>query len=89
MADACSRRSFLARAAGAAACWSAAEPLRPGRADLSRATDDESYWRMVRRQFSFGEARVPMNAANLCPSPRAVAERVTALTADIDVDCSF
>jgi selenocysteine lyase/cysteine desulfurase len=30
-----------------------------------------------------------MNAANLCPSPRAVAETVTRLTHDIDVDCSF
>ena len=30
-----------------------------------------------------------MNAANLCPSPRAVAERVRELTRDIDVDCSF
>ena len=30
-----------------------------------------------------------MNAANLCPSPRAVAERVSGLTRDIDVDCSF
>src|SRR5262249_4422189 len=30
-----------------------------------------------------------MNAANLCPSPRVVAERVTELTHDIDRDCSF
>ena len=30
-----------------------------------------------------------MNAANLCPSTRSVAERVTELTADIDRDCSF
>jgi selenocysteine lyase/cysteine desulfurase len=30
-----------------------------------------------------------MNAANLCPSPRIVAARVTELTRDIDRDCSF
>ena len=30
-----------------------------------------------------------MNAANLCPSPRVVAERVSELTRDIDFDCSF
>jgi selenocysteine lyase/cysteine desulfurase len=30
-----------------------------------------------------------MNAANLCPSIRAVSERVADLTRDIDVDCSF
>ncbi|MEX0964828.1 MAG: aminotransferase class V-fold PLP-dependent enzyme [Pseudohongiellaceae bacterium] len=47
------------------------------------------YWQQVRAQFSFEEAAVPMNAANLCPSFRAVAERVSQLTADIDHDCSF
>ena len=30
-----------------------------------------------------------MNAANLCPSPRSVADRVSELTRDIDHDCSF
>lgn len=50
---------------------------------------DEAYWGLVRRQFAFSESAVPMNAANLCPSPRAVADEVTRLTRDIDVDCSF
>ncbi len=50
---------------------------------------DEAYWALVRAQFAFRESRVPMNAANLCPSPRAVAETVSRLTHDIDVDCSF
>lgn len=49
----------------------------------------EALWEEVRRQFPFREERVPMNAANLCPSPRAVADRVRELTRDIDVDCSF
>ncbi|MEX1197499.1 MAG: aminotransferase class V-fold PLP-dependent enzyme [Pseudohongiellaceae bacterium] len=49
----------------------------------------EDYWRLVRGQFSFAETAVPMNAANLCPSFRAVAENVEWLTADIDRDCSF
>jgi len=49
----------------------------------------EDYWLMVRRQFAFREDKVPMNAANMCPSPRIVAEQVTELTRDIDVDCSF
>ena len=39
---------------------------------------------MVRQQFAFGESKVPMNAANLCPSPRVVAEQVAELTRDID-----
>lgn len=49
----------------------------------------EDYWQMVRAQFPFPETTVPMNAANLCPSFRSVAEQVAALTADIDQDCSF
>jgi selenocysteine lyase/cysteine desulfurase len=48
----------------------------------------ETHWENIRGQFIFEEQRVPMNAANLCPSPRAVAERVSALTQDIDRDCS-
>jgi selenocysteine lyase/cysteine desulfurase len=55
----------------------------------SRALDGEAYWGLVRAQFSFTEEKVPMNAANLCPSPRSVSERVAELTADIDRDCSF
>ena len=48
----------------------------------------DALWEEIRRQFSFREERVPMNAANLCPSPTVVAERVYALTRDIDRDCS-
>lgn len=49
----------------------------------------EDYWQMIRQQFVFPETTVPMNAANLCPSFRSVAEQVALLTADIDQDCSF
>ncbi|GIT64069.1 MAG: hypothetical protein Ct9H300mP22_4690 [Gammaproteobacteria bacterium] len=52
-------------------------------------SDEDAYWAVVRSQFSFSESAVPMNAANLCPSFRSVAETVTALTYDIDRDCSF
>jgi len=71
-----SRRSFL-HGLGAAAIPAAAH----GGGDAN--------WGMVRRQFAFSESRVPMNAANLCPSPRAVAGRVFEMTRDIDADCSF
>ena len=43
----------------------------------------------IRNDFSFSEARVPMNAANLCPSPRRLAEEVTRYTHLIDTDPSF
>ncbi len=49
----------------------------------------EEYWQNIRRQFTFADDAVPMNAANLCPSFRMVAEHVSAMTADIDQDCSF
>ncbi|MXW18535.1 MAG: aminotransferase class V-fold PLP-dependent enzyme [Gemmatimonadetes bacterium] len=89
------RRTFLAAmAAGAASAPIALSGLRPGGASappLSPRTTprDESYWELVRAQFAFREERVPMNAANLCPSPRSVAARVEELTRDIDRDCSF
>ena len=90
------RRSFLTgMAAGAALMPRGLAGLAPERG-RSRALPeppvnpaDESYWELVRAQFSFREERVPMNAANLCPSPRAVADRVEELTRDIDRDCSF
>ena len=66
-----------------------APPLLAGRPEAAQTDPGESFWEEVRRQFAFREERVPMNAANLCPSPRAVAERVRELTRDIDVDCSF
>ena len=86
-----SRRRFMMETIGTAvflpsACASVAELS----AALAAApASSESYWQKVREQFPFHEAKVPMNAANLCPSPRSVAQRVTELTNDIDTDCSF
>ena len=85
-----SRRSFLQRAGGAALAPGVAAALGKSTPVWASAPPaDEDYWEMVRRQFSFPESRVPMNAANLCPSPRAVADQVAELTRDIDADCSF
>lgn len=83
-----SRRKFLQTGSAlmlGGAGMSAAEAQR----QLATPEADEGYWEMVRAQFSFTEDAVPMNAANLCPSFRAVAENVSLLTADIDRDCSF
>jgi selenocysteine lyase/cysteine desulfurase len=76
-----SRRIFLKAAVPAVSVGFAAM--------LKAAAAGETYWDVVRNHFPFTEARVPMNAANLCPSIRAVSERVADLTRDIDVDCSF
>ena len=94
------RRSFLLGIAAGAAALPHSASQAGRRADSGRrrvpsarsapaAPEDESYWEQVRARFSFREERVPMNAANLCPSPRAVAARVEELTRDIDRDCSF
>jgi hypothetical protein len=81
---------FIVEAAGSAAFLPAAlASLEDSSADSDATpTVDESYWEKVRQQFGFRETKVPMNAANLCPSPRLVAERVTQLTRDIDEDCT-
>lgn len=94
-----SRRAFL-KTAGAlvAGAGSFASRLGAAQDNASAAlpsrthgtrTGDEDYWLQVRNQFAFTDDAVPMNAANLCPSFRAVAEQVSLLTADIDRDCSF
>ena len=86
-----SRRSFLKGIAASAALLPAAlESAEAATSALAQTpAEGEAYWDLVRAQFSFREEKVPMNAANLCPSSRAVAERVDELTSDIDRDCSF
>ena len=85
-----SRRSFLRNLAGGAALLPvAARTLGELSPLLAATSNDEAYWQMVRYQFAFSDGKVPMNAGNLCPSPEAVAQRVTEVTRDIDVDCSF
>ena len=94
------RRAFLGRISVGAALGSCSWSELLGHARVPGTTltpgslgrgeeDDEPYWGRVRDQFAFSEDRVPMNAANLCPSPRSVADRVEELTRDIDRDCSF
>ena len=84
-----SRRSFLKEVAVSAALLPIALESSEASTLAETSLDGEAYWHLVRAQFSFSEKKVPMNAANLCPSSRAVSERVSELTADIDRDCSF
>ena len=76
------RRRFLTGIATASAL--AASPR-----GVAAAEQGEAYWEQIRKKFPFQEDRVPMNAANLCPSPTSVAATVTELTRSIDEDCSF
>ena len=77
-----SRRSFLGKLASGAVLLPAAARVSTLSPEIGTA---ENYWTLVRQQFPFSEERVPMNAANLCPSPRSVSERVSHLTHDIDI----
>jgi selenocysteine lyase/cysteine desulfurase len=52
-------------------------------------TQEEAYWRLVRAQFALRAGIRPMNAANLCPAPRSVVDRVTATMAELEGDVSF
>lgn len=83
-----SRRQFLGRAG---ALFFSGSVVNNQNALAQRYSDsgDEAYWDLVRSQFSFDESKIPMNAANLCPSFRSVSEVVSSLTHDIDKDCSF
>jgi selenocysteine lyase/cysteine desulfurase len=86
------RRSFLGGFTGAAAGLTflrnaAANPLQLKQL-LSAVQSSENYWSLVTSQFPLRPGKVPMNAANLCPSPRVVWERVAELTRDEDSDVS-
>ena len=84
-----SRRKFL-QFSSALLLGAAASTSQVSRAQQHVANPiEQDYWALVRSKFAFSEASVPMNAANLCPSFRAVAETVETLTYDIDRDCSF
>ena len=84
-----SRRKFL-QSSSALLLGAAASTSQVSRAQQYVTNPiEQDYWALVRSKFAFSEASVPMNAANLCPSFRAVAETVETLTYDIDRDCSF
>lgn len=75
------RRSFLGGMSGVAVGL-AYSPL------AAQTLDSEKYWSLVAEQFPLRAGRIPMNAANLCPSPRVVSERVAELLRDEDADVS-
>jgi selenocysteine lyase/cysteine desulfurase len=67
------------------------------RGELLRSTDNlsaadsvgESFWRLVKEQFMIKPKLIMLNAANLCPSPHVVRDKVSRLTDDLDSDVSF
>jgi selenocysteine lyase/cysteine desulfurase len=90
------RRSFLKGFAGGAAAVSVF-PMTESSSALLRAanrlgaadTASEPFWRLVKEQFMIRPGIILLNAANLCPSPHMVRDRVFRLTEDVDGDVSF
>jgi len=87
-----SRRCFLKKTL-AGASLSALPVSLPAKDSLLFSADPvgegEAYWRQIRQQFGLWPNLILMNAANLCPSPRAVSEAVYTGTQDLDYDASF
>jgi selenocysteine lyase/cysteine desulfurase len=50
---------------------------------------DESYWEGIKKQFSLNNKLIMMNAANLCPSPKIVNDRVVEFIRAMSEDVSF
>src|SRR5262245_11476067 len=94
-----SRRNFLKGMAGGLSLIPALPTLaRPNsEAELIRVSQSlnatntvgEYYWHMVSEQFTIKPRLIMLNAANLCPSPHMVREKVARLTEDLDGDVSF
>jgi selenocysteine lyase/cysteine desulfurase len=90
------RRSFLKDFAGSAVAISVL-PVTGAANELARAASrlggaeaaGESFWRLVKEQFTIKPRLILLNAANLCPSPHMVRNAVFGLTADVDSDVSF
>jgi isopenicillin-N epimerase len=87
------RRSFLGgfttAVAGLTYSSRAAATPRQLRQLLAVLPNHEGYWNLVEGQFPLRPGKIPMNAANLCPSPRVVSECVAEWTRDEDADVSF
>src|SRR5262245_29983515 len=90
------RRSFLKGFAGSAAALSVFPATGSAGALLGAANRlgpadaaSEPFWRLVKEQFTIRPGIILLNAANLCPSPHMVRDRVFRLTEDLDGDVSF
>ena len=84
------RRQFIQTLAAASLtglavpAWSQSNPL-PSPTHAA----DEAYWVEIKKQFTVPANRIMMNAANLCPSPNVVRERMIEYTNALNRDVSF
>src|SRR5215831_15382824 len=78
-----SRRDFFRAAAVLPASWTAFTTA------LRAAAPDDSYWKLVQRQFPLEDDLVYLNAANVCPASRPVMDRHLAFLRDFHANPSF
>ena len=90
-----SRRKFLQRLSlGSLAALAVPELAKGNNPDIttlptSPKVVDEQYWQLVKKQFAVPDNLVMCNAANLCPSPYAVTEKVLTLNRELNSNVSF
>ena len=77
------RRDFFRAAVALPASWTAFQTA------LQAAGTDESYWRMVQRQFPLADDLIYLNAANVCPASRPVMDRHLEYLRDFHANPSF
>jgi isopenicillin-N epimerase len=84
-----SRRQFVQKLVTASLTGLALPMFGHSKPELPAFADDEQYWEKIKKQFSVPEKRIMMNAANLCPSPAVIQERMTAFLSALNQDVSF
>ncbi len=73
------RRNFI-KAIGVAPLANSLIGYKKAIADISNYAPEKA--------FGFSDSKVPMNAANLCPMPKAISESIAAYNDDLDFDMS-
>lgn len=87
------RRDFLKRVSAASLAAISIPSLGFGKTleKLERGGDspNEAYWELVKKQFAVPDNLVMFNAANLCPSPYVINEKVLSFQQGLARDVSF
>ncbi|GHN00570.1 class V aminotransferase [Cytophagales bacterium WSM2-2] len=84
------RRKFLGQLLSASVAGIALPSLAEGSSFPQwTGEDDEAYWEGIKKLFAPADNLIMMNAANLCPSPTVVNERVVEFTKAMGKDVSF
>lgn len=84
-----SRRQFVQRVLGTSLAGLALPALGHANLQLPVFADDEQYWEKIKKQFTVAEKRIMMNAANLCPSPTVIQQRMAEFLQLLNQDVSF